>query len=534
MDLREMERQNAAIGAMQNNLSLNDDELMLKKLKLVKEAIKKAQNLLRAYLKPGSELDIVSKSTVSTSGESFSMSAQVNISEDGVSKSINFPINISYSDAVRLPMPELYAKVSALGYGSLSNAKVIDKSKINQNDNKVEFDKEVKEIAVKNKQEIDSEELLAAYFESYLHNVARSNDFVDKGAVSYSEIAHILAESAVHELGVNDSIDLMFDVDALKSAVDEDSLHSARNIKLIGKAKEALNESAHEPRVALGYLEQSNALLSERTKSAFEKIKSVSGTSLKTNYNTEGACRAFIVEYLQPYGIPASALNLTFNPLPSNEIGMFYKNQNRLNIDLNNVRSATDLVMTLSHELRHFVDESDCIREKADFGWNDLDNYVDEKKQGDSDFELDKNAVRLFRKLNSMCYHLDPDERAGREGELVGLKFMQEIADGDYNLKVDIERNIEAFEDYQEKTCDMINGLFDEKSAYNLELLSAEIERANVPEDVKEMMRKRLKYLDALSNNMDSAKESQSIKEAHKIARQLKGYEVSEGPQPGE
>ena len=88
MDLREMERADAEIGAVSNNFDF-DDERVKNKLRLVKEVLRKAQNLLKSFLKHGVALDMVSKATVSPNGDSFCVNAQINVSEDGVVKSID-------------------------------------------------------------------------------------------------------------------------------------------------------------------------------------------------------------------------------------------------------------------------------------------------------------------------------------------------------------------------------------------------------------------------------------------------------------
>ena len=324
----------------------------------------------------------------------------------------------------------------------------------------------------------------------------------------------------------------LFDVTVVDTGVI--NLISTRINMLLDKSKMALNdnsglENEHGKlgfEKSMDYAKQASELLSYETKDKFSKMK-----ASKDGEDIKNFCESYIADFLRSNGISDTYLSITFN---ENECqGMFYRGEApKINIDLSKVESVTDLVMTLSHELTHSVDFANEYMPEMVDGVNCrlVDSSVEIYELKDlSASGLSKKSPEyaFLQQLNAYCYHMDPSERRGRIGELSALKFMQSLADGDLDMKNDIQRNIESFKQYQQKTIEIAYALNDSYGKNGLNALREKFEnmRASLPKEAEDMMEDCLSYLERVCNsNLSLSEEEKSIEIANKIDMATKSF----------
>ena len=319
----------------------------------------------------------------------------------------------------------------------------------------------------------------------------------------------------------------MFDASSIKGDPTVKQLQAARVNKLISKADMA---AAYEsPREEMSYRQQASALLAENTKEAFSKMKSGGAAEM------QAFCQTYITQMLASNGINIDDLQITFDsvrmvngkevPLPQ---GTFYDgNPKSINVNLDKVKDITDLIMTLTHETTHAMDS---IANSSQGVFNARGGGLLGVARGANldDLGVKKSSEEgmLLSLLNSMAYHLDPNERRGRISELAGLQFMAEMAGVDSDTRKQVDKNIAGFERYQELTEAYVTDLSsnDPENKRSLVALRAKYDamKDRLSESVRAAFDEKFNYIEqALAVGLDISQEQESRRNARNISREM-------------
>ena len=242
-------------------------------------------------------------------------------------------------------------------------------------------------------------------------------------------------------------------------------------------------------------LQQSTFLLGEFSKSTENDLNALQ--SADENQLRE-FCERYARTILAGAGIKQSAVKFTFEP--KGDVGQYidYGTYQELNINLNKIariKNPAEIVMTLSHELTHAIDSTvNKARGKTEEGgYGLLDNLVGDSKQDLKKLTNEpQEVVDYFKELNRICYHVNPNERSARLGELTAIMFMQGMHP-DSRMQEYIQKSISSYKREQSKVVKSINSVQDIQSKYlGIKRLASKETRALIEE--------RLDYLNSLSD----------------------------------
>lgn len=490
------------------------------------ERIEKGLNT--AFINSGTRFVLSSTTTISADIRDGNIKTKISLFElgDGESSIVNIPLNINIKTLLDLPPEEVYAILKGLVYHAVLCNKM-DKSEENHDkdfenvlfyrdqEEKKDLKEHVKEKANKEKAKSALKKYFMGLFENYF-----SKDFK-----KFDNIAELVANDIVSTMDPSDirgMLGTFFDMSKFKKEgiekveeflnSDYKTLSMSRESLILSKAKNKIAEPGKEIE-AINYQKQYKALLSVNTKEKFAEMKN--------SINDENKIRDFCVEYINNYmssnGLePLEANEITFNNVGG--LGLYSDNgvSRSININLSKINSITELVMTLSHELTH-AKKSITNQSRGVFDRDTGSGLVGgmDEDISNSGLEEGSDELKFLVKLENYCYHLDPNEREGRIGEMSALGFMKELAP---ERQDEIEQSISGYLKYQQRTIDIKKALLGEEVKGN-DLTIQEINRIfkqikdKLPERAKNLIEERVNYLNNLVENksqLDMSEEDKS------------------------
>lgn len=478
-------------------------------------------------------LDLHGSVQFSSNKKSFTVNNIVDYKGKYGSDYFQIPIVLSMEKIIDLTPEELHAVISSLVYSSLLNAKKIDDNSLEDvfyEEKDLKPSRLTKEVEEEN---YEAEDILTSYWGKWL------SDYSEEGIEAYSSDGKPFAkfDGVVSRVVVKDMI--------AAEHGDADKVISKIATSYNEKAKELL--SSGESEKSVDCMRKSNDLLTARTMA--EVFKTSDFSTPESFRGSEGMAfvETYVNDFLSQSGKPPVVV--TFNT--TGEIGKFYNsNPPRINVDLNKVTNVTDLAMACSHELTHYLDDAKTVARKkqltgSNFTRSEVENIKASLLNPQENISKEEMAERkstynLLARLQNMSYHLDPDERSGRLGELNALRTVQSYADGRLNLKNEIANNVDTFNAYQTTTINMADGLHVKGSGYCIEDLLAQCESVmqseNIPSHIKDMINQRMTFVNELDKSMDlsAKKERDSVEDAKKIKKAVSSFGASEVElQPG-
>lgn len=459
---------------------------------------------------------------------SSDVTGKYEIIENGENKHISFNVKslLKYS---ALELSTIVSK-SLITLIAKQNGKDNDKDFVEEllNDKTSESDNEKK---LKQGQNIaKAREIIADYLKKFLPTVY-ADDFVAFDNIS-NYVANLII-SDFDESQVEQVLGAFFDLETL--GIDElatkeiDAIlgktHSSR-VKYLTNRADQLAEDPEKEIIALGYEQQAQALLGGDSSDPnyldlskkFEQMNNgercLSGSAVKE------FCEYYVHNFLHSRNI--KDIEVTFNP--TGGLGTFHDEAETpsININLQKLRkigSYTELAMTLSHELTHASDSAK--------------NKIDGKMNRDgtgllNSFDIDIEGVgatgdtrKLLVDIKSYCYHIDPNERHGRIGELSALLFMQKVGSKDANIQREIQESVARYVKYQQKTIDMIKSL-PQKIGEFKNRLTALVDQGKISAGsyIYNMAMDNINYLEKNGLNSSVVEEIKSQEIARKIVEQ--------------
>ena len=463
-------------------------------------------------------------------GTKFKTFKNINFNDSNLSGKISFvdaqnsfSMSINVKTITRLPGLEVAAMVTK----SLitAAAKVNDKTEqeIEQELQEPAVDEESKEAEDKLKRSKSlskAKDFISAYLKDYLANIY-ADDF-DK----FGPIAEFVAKQIVADMETDDLVKIaeqFFDLEEL----DIGELAEAKVDQFLGKARDARisnirNKAAQialDPTkeiVALNY-EQQAAALCECGPELSDKFEAINGeTKVLTGKAVEEFCEFYVHNFLSSNNV--SDIEVTFNARGA--LGTFHDGKRpRININLNKLQkmgSYTELAMTLSHELTHAVDSS---KNKSEGNFNKrgggLLNTISENI---SAYDGPEEGKELLVELKSYCYHINPNERHGRIGELSALMFMNKVGGKDPKIKQEMNASVAKYVAYQKKTVDMIQSLSTKLPEFSAKF-QALVDSGKIQPGTKayKLINDRIAYLSSNSQSISVEQELDSVKKAQEI-----------------
>jgi hypothetical protein len=225
-------------------------------------------------------------------------------------------------------------------------------------------------------------------------------------------------------------------------------------------------------------------------------------------------CEAYVSTFMKSQGL--KPIPLSFNSTGST--GEFHSGEYYINVNLNKVRSQTDLYMTLSHEMTHAVDS---VRNKLQ-GKSGLLNDISEDISG-----VNKNSAegKVVKDLQRYCYLLNPNERNARKGELSALMFASEVNKKDGKspaMLAEIKSSVASYVRYQNKTINATKEVKQYLETFEIDSKGKLVKPEGMSPRAEELIVERIKYLRGLISNkelniLDVSEEEQSIQDANAI-----------------
>ena len=509
----------------------NKLEKVPRKIMAIIRMVERIENSLNSvFANSGTRFELFSNTTISADIKDGNIKTKITLFEigDGDSSIVNIPLNINIKTLLEMPPEEVYAILKGLIYHSVLCNK-LDKSEENHDkdfenvlfyrdqEEKDDLKEHVKEKSNKEKAKKALKTYFMGLFEEYF-----SEDFK-----KFDNIAELIANDIVSTMDPGDIKEMLssfFDMSKFKDEgiekveeflnSDYRTLSRSRESLILSKAKDRIAEPGKEIE-AINYQKQYKALLSVNTKAKFEEMKN--------SANDENKIRDFCIEYVNNFMIsnglaPFAPNEITFNNVGG--LGLYSDNgvSRSININLSQINSITELVMTLSHELTHakrsITNQSIGLFDRDTgsglVGGMDEDISNSGLKEGTREYDF-------LVKLENYCYHLDPNEREGRIGEMSALGFMKELAP---ERQDEIEQSISGYLKYQQRTIDIKKALLGEEvngndmSIDDINRIFKEI-KDKLPERARNLIEERVKYLNVLVENkskqLDMSEEDKSI-----------------------
>lgn len=389
----------------------------------------------------------------------------------------------------------------------------------------------------KTKEEKDvlkAKNIIAGYLRNYLPAVY-ADDF-DK----FVAISDYIAKQIIEEMGESDIEKILsnfFDLEQLNinEIADEKvdkflgKTHTARLSYLNNKATN-LALDPEKDILSLGYLEQVQSLLETNSAGSnyvdvsrkFETLSS--GEKCLTGKAVEEFCLGYVHNFLSGHNV--ADIDVTFEN--KGELGTFYDSSNSININLSKLKkigSYTELAMTLSHELTHAVDSA---RNKV-AGEDGLINDISEKYKSSSN---DPDVRKLMKNLKILSYHINPNEKNARIGEISALLFMSEVGAKDPAIKQEISASAKSYISYQKNTVNIIKSLPNKLVEYKGQFETF-VNNGVIPKNSKLYyeISERFEYIERFGLGASVEREIKSIEDAEKI---LKGENLIKQNQEAE
>lgn len=445
----------------------------------------------------------------------------------------NVSLHVNIQKLINLPAEEVYSRIYSVVYASIFD-KTLEKDATvaDQIVDNVDLVRGMDEVEEK---EAGQNPTLFGRIMKYIANKIKEVLGLDYPEEKINTIAKEITHNYSSAYGGADIVyEDMFDTNAIKGDPSVQQLNHARVSKLISKADMA---AAYEnPREEMSYRQQATALLSEDVKASFNQMK-IGGRA-----EMQAFCTRYITQMLASNGINIDDLQITFDSVrvtsSGKEInlpqGTFYDgNPKSINVNLDKVKDVTDLIMTLTHETTHAMDSiSNTESGITNARGGGLLGVARGVNLDDLGVKKSSEEGMLLSLLNSMAYHLDPNERRGRIAELAGLQFMSEMAGVDSDARKEVDKNIAGFNRYQELTATYVESLTsgNPKDPNSLIALRARYDaiKGRLSESVRQAIDEKFNYIEqALQTEQarDISREQQSIRDAQNISRVMNGQE---------
>lgn len=492
-----------------------------RKVLAIKRMISVIEKKLNSMLGIGAKYTLPVTFSSNPSSGNFDIKIAIMNTNSTAINSIN--MNIKLDKLIKLPAEEIYTILSTAVYGKilsqkidpnieLENKEVSDKTFMFFKGGEAE-ERQLKAGVKEKKDKIKATSIISAYLEEFIKQYF-GDDFNDFGP-----IASYVATDIVNSMDENDLqaiLSNMFDFEKINEVVKgdvssflnnsrfRDKLLEARSSNIVNKAKLALNE--HSLDEALNYNQQYEALLNEKTKESFKKM--VESDTLQPNADLRNFCIDYVNSFMNSNGLHGA--KVTFEN--TGDLGTFYHGDGRININLTRLSqmescSVSELVMTLSHELTHAVDYAKNTL-KADNGIeNRSTGFVDDISESIKDANLEEGSKQheLLKTLNSYCYHINPNERKARIGELSALKFMESLQAESGLDSEQIEQSRKNHQNYQKQTIEIADAIKGKGSNNyrSLEELIQDYEsiRGSLTPAQDKFFTERIKYLERFAKN---------------------------------
>jgi len=374
-----------------------------------------------------------------------------------------------------------------------------------EKDKDIKLEKPGKEEITKNKATL----ILSSYLKGFLADNYAEN------FKKFGPVADLIAKRIVESMTERDMRKLLgafFDSSVLKEV---DKLAFNKIDEFIGVTKTSrITFLSQKSDYALRKGDDVQSLNYEQQKVALMDVINSNNTNIKEEFNSlgfgssreekENFCIKYVSYFMQSRKL--KSIPVTFEN--KGALGTFRdrNGEKSININLSKIKSVSELVMTLSHELTHATDS--IINDG-------LQNNIEESITG-SGYKSGSDVYGYLLKLKKICYKLNPNERRGRIGELSALQFMVETCNND-DTKEELKKSIAKFIRYQENTIKQYN---------DLALADLEMEAQNLGQlngRASEMIRERLNYLKKIQNDNDFSDELQSIEDAKSYLDKLNG-----------
>ena len=474
------------------------------------------------------------------------------VTGNGSSEKHNFFVNLKATDLLNMTPENLHAILTLSVFSHLLKHDIVQSKTLKEQsvihdhqfyqggmDALKDEEERVKFYTKQKKARLAIRAYLESYFEKAISADGRTiaDKFTDLGPIADLVACEMIEDLSLKEL--EELLDNMFTKEFQDKAFDEayefistsNAAYDSRITRLGELSTEKFKAGPEAATEALSYQQQHDALLNLRTTAAFNKMKA-SGVDEKGNLIPNKELENFCVEYINSYMASngLSPVRITFFSVDKNgnqlELGTFFDSDNpRINVNLGKIKSASELAMTLSHELAHAVDSTKnkvrvaqgenikdvtMSRGLADYIGDDIES---EKKKLDAAGNFD--AIALLEKINKYCYQVSPNERNARVMELSALKFMQSVTNDSFDRK-EIETSVNSFIAYQQRTIEAITEL----KEGGFDKLRDDIERLKISDPtIRAAFNERLIYLKKFldkqfERNFDIDFEQNSIKEA--------------------
>ncbi len=474
--------------------------------------VKKVESAINNKLPIGKEIKVDLTFTASL----------VNSAPDGGKKGVfvqskknnDVAMNINIKRLSKLPSLEVYSIIyNALYRHSVQNEAVSDNNF--DLDAGVDENTEVEEPKKKKSSKDKAIECLAGYLNKFLPK------YFDGKFKEFSAISKLVAIQIVDEMDEEDFekiLSVFFKFEKLDKKAEnlvEEFLGSSETSRLEYinyKATEFLLDPNKE-QTGLNYLQQAEELLSVSTKTKFQEAVNSNGKSLN---DFKSFCVSYANRFM--YSNNLNGIEVTFEP--EGALGEFYDDSPpRINVNLKRIDSVSELAMTLSHELTHAVDS--CLNKSKGKYNRDGGGLIDTISEDISDSGLKESdpAYKLLKELKNYCYHINPNERHARIGELSALSFIDEMSKDNtgknINLRSQLFSSASKYISYQNRTAEMINNLSSAKISAWRDMLAG---FNKIPSHAKNMINERIDYLEGmLESGLMIDAEKESIEAARRI-----------------
>ena len=172
--------------------------------------------------------------------------------------------------------------------------------------------------------------------------------------------------------------------------------------------------------------------------------------------NLKTFCTNFTNSYMSAHGL--NGIEIRFlNDSSNTAMGEYFDcgDSHYIEVNLARVNSLVELTATLAHELTHAVDS--CYHKEN--GQSNVygGGILDGTNTNISNSGLVGEAKELLKELNMRCYKADPCEQRARNGEHIGIDFVERFGGSEFAEEVDKYRKTD--EKYQAKVDEIKAGL---------------------------------------------------------------------------
>jgi len=453
---------------------------------------------------------------------------KLRISQNGNNDIIPLSLNIPLDKLITMPAMEIYSILSAASHDAIQQSLIGKQGLVteidlnNEQEDSSEINKNIKDSVKFEKNKEQAQELLSKYLEVFLSK-ACGEEFYE-----FDDISSLVAAQIIEGLDSEDLEKMLglffdfsqFDDEALShvASFTEKEVFQLRASKLYQKASDFWKDPDKVPE-ALNATQQYQALMSMSLKEQFSKVAHKDlKKGAEFDVDVEDFCKSYANAFMDSNGL--KPIPITFKN--EGELGTYIDegNAHSININLSKIYSVTELVSTLSHELTHAVESSinkaNGGQTPEGFGLADNISYdISGISDGLKNEPSCKQALDLLKRLNKYCYHINPNERSARFGELSAIKFMSAIADTDI-AKKELRETAESFNRYQTQTYNILTNLSDKNFVSKLKAEVDEVLASNMSAHDKKFFSDRFDYIKEIissSKNLNAAMEIQSIKE---------------------